>query len=124
MPTFDEAAALVRSVNDSSNDLFQQARIALRDRLGTEPSQDMIDGTTRLMRAGNMNATDASRAAVEAQDLTTAPAPLADTFVLVVVHGSDAATRLVVAADTTVGLARLRAHSALDTVLDQHGVSR
>lgn len=103
-------------------DLFQQARIALRDRLGTEPSQELVEGTRRLMAAGVMGAEDAARTVVEAQSLGAKE--IASTFLLVLVEGADASTQFVVADDSTAGLARLRAHAALDALLDQHGVSR
>lgn len=123
-PRLVSLPGLAQSIGHTTPDLFQEARIALRDRLGTEPSDDLVEGTQRLMQSGNVDAQEAAHLVAGAQSLFTAPAPLADTFVLVVVHGSDAATRLIVSADTTAGLARLRAHAALDALLDQHGISR
>lgn len=116
-------------------DQYQQARLALRDRYGTEPDIDSVHAVERIMQDHHLDATAAvtasalSRAELASPDVAAQIASgrdqtLADLFVVIVAHGADANSRVVVSADTTPGLARLRAHAALDNLLDQHGISR
>lgn len=103
-------------------DLFQQARLALRDRFGVEPSPADIAAVSLAMKQQGVSAAEA---VTGLRAVKTAPEPEpAPTFLIVLVEGADASTQFVVADDTTAGLARLRAHAALDALLDQHGISR
>lgn len=105
-------------------DPYQEARLALRDVLGMEPDEQMIRNTIALNKAQpDMGST--VNAARIVREGNVEPVPEAPRYILIVTAlGEDTASRLAVSADTTDGLARLRAHSALDALLDQHGISR
>jgi hypothetical protein len=102
-------------------DPYQEARLALRDVLGMEPDEQMIRNT---MAAHRPQITTMHETAKR----VTAPAEpaheVAQSILIVTALGDETGSRLVISADTTAGLARLRAHSALDALLDQHGISR
>lgn len=109
-------------------DPYQEARLALRDVLGMEPDQQMIRNTMDTARQPRTSVEQAATLTVGAAKLADAelePAhEVARSILIVTALGDDTGSRLVVSADTTAGLARLRAHSALDALLDQHGISR
>lgn len=125
-------------------DLYQQARIALRDRLGMEPTELDIVAVVDRMEHGNLTPAAAvtfwlhtrAETARQKAEIATLPDHMqpADTslrrpklitgFGLAVSGGGFAASVTVDTDDTVNGLARLRAHAALDALLDQHGVTR
>lgn len=107
-------------------DLYQQARIALRDVLGMEPDEQMIQNTMQAHRPRITTLHETAASVVEvskpmeqeqhqiaARHVDVSRVLDADFGVVVFVKDNDVA-----------GLARLRAHAALDQLLDQHGISR
>lgn len=122
---------------NTTPDLYQQARIALRDRLGTDPLVDDCHAVARIMEDHGLT----PAAAVSAWQLATAEIASPETAAQfaaipndlhpaarhVDVSGlldADFAVVVFVKDNDVAGLARLRAHAALDQLLDQHGISR
>lgn len=112
-------------------DLFQQARIALRDRYGVEPSTDDVHSIVRGMDDNDYTAAEAITARENLRAILAAgPQPPSESqpaarYVDVTdLLDADFAVVVFVKDNGTAGLARLRAHAALDGLLDQHGISR
>jgi hypothetical protein len=104
-------------------DLYQQARIALRDRYGTEPNIDDVHAVQRVMEDNDLT----PAAAVSATQFITLPGQPQTAARHVDVSGvldADFGVVVFVKDNDVAGLARLRAHAALDSLLDQHGISR
>lgn len=123
MPTQHELAT-----DQMVPDRYQEARLALRDVLGMDPDEQMIRNTMAA-RAQTMSmkhaAVGTARAAKAAQAPVAEKRPnLIAGFGIAVSGGGFAASATVDTDDTVNGLARLRAHSALDALLDKHGISR
>jgi hypothetical protein len=109
----------------SQPDLHQQARIALRDRYGVEPDEDDIQRVCQAIDEGNLTPSAAVSAlslakAYEEQKAQTAARHVDVSGVL----DADFGVVVFVKDNGVAGLARLRAHAALDSLLDQHGISR
>lgn len=110
-------------------DRYQEARLALRDVLGMEPDEQMIRNTMDTARQPRTSVEQAATLTVGAAKLAQAPVVearpyLTAGFGIAVSGGGFAASATVDTDDTVNGLARLRAHAALDALLDQHGISR
>lgn len=101
-------------------DLYQQARIALRDRTGTEPDIEHVHQVSRIMQDQDLT----PGAAVSAWQIANAESIAAPAAVEVDVHDANFGVVVFVKDNDVAGLARLRAHAALDALLDQHGVTR
>lgn len=114
-------------------DEYQEARIALRDRYGVEPKTTDVVALMHTISLMPNHSIEAALGALQLAQADTIPDPTPVTLPEDIQPATrylagplinDFGVVVFVKDNDVAGLARLRAHAALDQLLDQHGITR